>query len=58
MPLETIIVLMSFYVKTHLFHTSLVEILPSEDLDEIWCQYTRMMGLSCGKEIVMMSLVV
>jgi len=32
--------------------------LPSEDLDEIWCQYTRMMGLSCGKEIVMMSLVV
>jgi len=21
-------------------HTSLVEMLPSEDLDEIWCQYT------------------
>jgi len=26
--------------------------MPSEELDEIWCQYTRMMGLSCGKEIV------
>ena len=47
-----------FLVKTHLFHTSLVEILPSENLDEIWCQYTRMMGLSCGKEIVTMSLVI
>jgi len=37
---------------------SLMEILPSEDLDKIWCPYTRMMGLSCGKEIVMMSVVV
>ena len=34
-----------FLGENHLFHTSLVEILPSEDLDEIWCQYTRTMGL-------------
>ena len=40
------------------YHTILVEILPSEDLNEIWCQYTRMMWLSCGKEIVTMSLVI
>ena len=36
-------------MKTHLFHTALVEILQLEELDEIWCQYTRMMvGLLHG----------